>query len=649
MPVAACCKKAQQLAKKHKKGGSASGSKVPILLWCGAAQNKIGGNLMKAGKRFLSLALVFLICLSLLPMGALASGEGASEEIEISQEPAEETEILDGLSDEEAPAEAEEPFQVEESAAAEEEPAEAKETAAVEEPVAEEEEPALDGAATSGRCGNNLTWKYSSGTLAISGTGAMWEYDEYPNFDYTNIMGDASNWYPWSSYATAIKKVVVGEGVTSISGNAFNLCASLSSVSLPSSLTSIGISAFSCCTSLTSITIPSHVTTIREYAFVTTGLTSVTIPASVTTIGERVFENCTQLTSIQVDSGNAHYSSVDGVLFNKAKTKLIQYPEGRTNSFYSVPSGVSTIGEGAFMNHKYLTKVTLPSGVTTIERWAFENCEQLVSINIPNGVTTIGVCAFCYSSALSSITLPASVTTIGTEAFYACDSLTSLTILSSTCTITQKASDAKYGFYTLGVPGTTTIYGVSGSTAQSYAKQYGFTFKTAQVTVTGWQQKNGKWYYYDSTGSAVTGEKKLSGKWYYFDANGVMQTGWKQWAGKWYYYDLKSGAMRQGAWLSAGGNWYYFDDTGAMVTGWKQVGGTWFYFASGGAMTTGWKQLSGKWYYFDLKSGAMRQSAWLSTTNGNWYYFDGNGVMLASTTRKIDGTTYTFDASGRML
>jgi glucan-binding YG repeat protein len=66
-------------------------------------------------------------------------------------------------------------------------------------------------------------------------------------------------------------------------------------------------------------------------------------------------------------------------------------------------------------------------------------------------------------------------------------------------------------------------------------------------------------------------------------------------------------------------------------------------------MTTGWKQVGGKWYYFDLKTGAMRQSAWLSTTNGNWYYFDSNGAMLASTTRKIDGTTYTFDANGRWI
>jgi glucan-binding YG repeat protein len=185
----------------------------------------------------------------------------------------------------------------------------------------------------------------------------------------------------------------------------------------------------------------------------------------------------------------------------------------------------------------------------------------------------------------------------------------------------------------------------------------------------GWNQVNSKWYYVGSDGSLATGWKKLSGSWYYFGTDGAMRTGWQQVDGswyymksggaavagwyqlgsKWYYFDLQSFIMRQNAWLSAGGNWYYFDDTGAMITGWKQVGGTWFYFASSGAMTTGWKQVGGKWYYFDLKSGAMRQSAWLSTTNGNWYYFDSSGVMLASTTRKIDGKTYTFDASGRML
>ena len=57
-----------------------------------------------------------------------------------------------------------------------------------------------------------------------------------------------------------------------------------------------------------------------------TSLTSVTIPSSVTSIGDGAFADCTSLTAITVDALNPVYSSVDGVLFNKSQTTLVQYP-----------------------------------------------------------------------------------------------------------------------------------------------------------------------------------------------------------------------------------------------------------------------------------------------------------------------------------
>ena len=117
---------------------------------------------------------------------------------------------------------------------------------------------------------------------------------------------------------------------------------------IPNSVTSIGASAFSGCTGLTSVTIPNSVTNIGAGAFYyCSGLTSVTIPNSVTRIGDRAFFDCTGLTAIQVDPLNGNYSSLAGVLFNKAQSLLIQYPAGITGS-YMIPNSVTSIGASAF-------------------------------------------------------------------------------------------------------------------------------------------------------------------------------------------------------------------------------------------------------------------------------------------------------------
>ena len=107
--------------------------------------------------------------------------------------------------------------------------------------------------ATSGTCGENLTWTLDNeGTLTISGTGAMTDY-----------YYDA----PWHSSSENIKSVVIEDSVTSIGYSAFYGCSNLTSITIPDSLTSIGEWAFGCCSSLTSITIPDSVTSIGERAF----------------------------------------------------------------------------------------------------------------------------------------------------------------------------------------------------------------------------------------------------------------------------------------------------------------------------------------------------------------------------------------------
>ena len=216
------------------------------------------------------------------------------------------------------------------------------------------------------------------------------------------------------------------------------------------SVTSIEDGAFSYCAGLTSITIPNSVTSIESYAFRgCTGLTSVTIPNSVTSIGQYAFSGCTGLTAINVDEINTAYSSIDGVLFNKSQTELIQYPEGKQGT-YAIPNSVTSIERSAFRGCTGLTSVTIPNSVTSIGVTAFYGCTSLTSVNIPNSVKSIGSAAFYGCTSLTSIDIPNSVTSIESYAFYDCTGLTSVTIPNSVTSIGGRA------FY--GCTGLTDIY-----------------------------------------------------------------------------------------------------------------------------------------------------------------------------------------------
>ena len=222
-----------------------------------------------------------------------------------------------------------------------------------------------EAATYNGTCGNNLTWTLDTetGVLEINGTGAM------SNYDYSSRA-------PWYNYRSSIKTIII-----------------------PNSVTSIGAEAFYNCT----------------------GLTRVTIPDSVTSIGNSAFRYCTGLTSVTVDVNNPNYSSDEyGVLFNKDKTELIQYPIGNKRTEYIIPDSVTSIGNYAFYYCKGLTSVTIGNGVKRIDNQAFVMCSGLTSITIPDSVTSIGDSAFYYCTRLTSVTIPDSVTSIGDSAFCNC-------------------------------------------------------------------------------------------------------------------------------------------------------------------------------------------------------------------------------------
>ena len=159
------------------------------------------------------------------------------------------------------------------------------------------------------------------------------------------------------------------------------------------------------------------VTSIGDKAFIRcTVLTSITIPNSVSQIGAALFAGCSKLLSINVDASNSNFTSVGGVLFNKNQTELLDFPSGVTGA-YSIPSGVTSIGSGAFSSCSGLVSITLPNSVTCIDTFAFLYCSGLTSIRIPNSVTSIGTNAFDGCTRLTSITIPSGVTSIGYDAF----------------------------------------------------------------------------------------------------------------------------------------------------------------------------------------------------------------------------------------
>jgi hypothetical protein len=333
---------------------------------------------------------------------------------------------------------------------------------------------------TEGGTIGQLTWSLSGGALTISGTG------EIPDYYYDEDTASDNDTPPWYNYADDITKINITDGVTSIGYAAFAGCSRLVSMNIPNSLVNIGgmsfgdgasltsinvdngntvyssedgvlfdksktkiytypggiknssyhipasvnsieDAAFLNNTNLTSITIPNSVTTIKDHAFwFCTSLTSITLPKSATDIAEAVFCGCTALTSINVDGDNPEYASKDGVLFNKSKTKIIEYPAGRPDSSYNIPNPVDTVGMSAFSYCTNLTTITIPGSVTTIEGWAFSGCSSLDSITIPKSVTSIGEYAFSVCESLSSVIIPSSITNIAEGTFGACTSLSAI-------------------------------------------------------------------------------------------------------------------------------------------------------------------------------------------------------------------------------
>jgi hypothetical protein len=164
-----------------------------------------------------------------------------------------------------------------------------------------------------------------------------------------------------------ITNVNIPSNIKTIDVAAFSGCRKLTTVNIPNSITIINYMTFYQCTSLVNVSIPNSVKKIDHRAFQwCTSLTDITIPDSVTIIGEEAFNNCESLNNINVSENNSFYSSLDGSLYDKDKTKLIQYAIGKSDAEFTVPSTVTSIEPMSFRNSNNLKSIVIPANVTTI-------------------------------------------------------------------------------------------------------------------------------------------------------------------------------------------------------------------------------------------------------------------------------------------
>ncbi|HAN21673.1 MAG TPA: hypothetical protein DCP51_08390 [Clostridiales bacterium] len=240
-----------------------------------------------------------------------------------------------------------------------------------------------------------------------------------------------------------VVKGVITYTVTSIEESAFNNLEVITSVTISNSIINIGNNAFDGCEGLTNLIIPESVKTIGKHAFAyCEGLTSINISDNVEEIGEGAFSLCIGLTNFTVGSNNIYYSSdINGVLYNKSGTVLIQYPVGKTATVYTVPQGVKSIGNSAFSRCAGLTSINFSTSVTDIGNSSFYNCNGLTSVVFPTGLKNIEESAFEKCSGLINITIPTGAVSIGKNAFKDCTALTNISIPDSITSIGRYAFD----------------------------------------------------------------------------------------------------------------------------------------------------------------------------------------------------------------
>ncbi len=330
------------------------------------------------------------------------------------------------------------------------------------------------------RVGNDLFY-YNRKVTSVSFPDSVKKLDSSPFYDLFEI-----------------KKVTFGKYVTEIPSFYLSYCYGIKSYTIPPQVTKVDYESF-----------PSRLKTLI-------------IGKGLKTYGTDSFMGSSFLVEeIKVSRNNKYFSSKDGVLYNKKKTKLIAYPGGKKTAKFTIPSSVKTVGDNSFAWHGYLKNVTFTKNVKKIGENAFTDCYKLSSINIPKNITVIDDSAFyrCENvtkltinanknlkigdyafshlikiktlkvpkvsgkgvfsgwSKLSSISIPSNVKTLTEDEFLGCINLKKVTIPKTVKKIEDMALGYGYDYfsdcYKLKY---FTIRGYKGSAGEKYAKKNGFKF-----------------------------------------------------------------------------------------------------------------------------------------------------------------------------
>ena len=344
----------------------------------------------------------------------------------------------------------------------------------------------------SGKCGDDLTWKLDgNGRLTISGTGAMWDYD----------WGET----PW--FSSGVKHIVVEKGVTRLGNNAFQVKDyNVQSVSLPEGLLEIGSWALANLQQR-DLRLPESLTTIRDKGLYCASAETLYLPKNVRIIEEDGLGLMTPET-IQVDPDNPYFKVENGALYTKDGSRLLLMSVNSGIREFVIPDRVTSIDTGAFVNAYNLRKVTIGKGYTTVPqtRGAFGgyNLEEIQvdpantglrdidgvlfskdgtilldypssragsTYTVPEGTEKLLPYSFCFCPNLTEVVLPEGLKTMDT-ALWACQSLKTVTIPRSITSLEENAIGYLNGAPVEGF----TVKGYSGSYAEAYAKENGFTF-----------------------------------------------------------------------------------------------------------------------------------------------------------------------------
>ena len=201
----------------------------------------------------------------------------------------------------------------------------------------------------------------------------------------------------------------------------------------------------------TEVTVPDSIQFIAAWAFKNcVRVEKITLHSEIIHISPQAFEGCVSLKTVSVSEDNREYRTVNGDLYTKNGEELVYYAAGKGDEGFTVPKGVKTVGEGAFLSAPNLKRIIIPEGVSIIGRLAFADCRKLESVVIPNSVTSIDVGTFALCTALKTAILPEGSTSIGMNAFHGCLGIEELSIPESVSKIGVKAFN--------GIPKTATLH-----------------------------------------------------------------------------------------------------------------------------------------------------------------------------------------------